>query len=89
MGARRESYLFFGLAMVSLLMFSIDGTVVSVALPNIVADLQTQLVWVGWTLTGFQLAQTATMPLAELLMNSVVQATLKDKPMESVTPENL
>jgi EmrB/QacA subfamily drug resistance transporter len=51
-------------------MFSIDGTVVSVALPNIMTDLQTSLVWVGWTLTGFQLAQTAVMPLAGKLSES-------------------
>src|SRR6266699_438257 len=31
---RRRAYLFFGLAALSLLMFSIDNTVVSVALPN-------------------------------------------------------
>ena len=72
MGGRRrgDGYLFFGLAMVSLLMFSIDGTVVSVALPNMMTDLQTSLVWVGWTLTGYQLAQTATMPLAGKLSES-------------------
>ena len=51
-------------------MFSIDGTVVSVALPNIMTDLQTSLVLVGWTLTGYQLAQTATMPLAGKLSES-------------------
>jgi uncharacterized membrane protein YeaQ/YmgE (transglycosylase-associated protein family) len=67
---RPQGYLFFGLAAVSLLMFSIDSTVVSVALPNIMSDLQTNLVWVGWTLTGFQLAQTATMPLAGKLSES-------------------
>jgi EmrB/QacA subfamily drug resistance transporter len=67
---RRRPYLFFGLAGVSLLMFSIDSTVVSVALPNMQADLQTSLVWLGWTLTGYMLTQTAVMPLAGKLSES-------------------
>jgi EmrB/QacA subfamily drug resistance transporter len=67
---RRRPYLFFALAAVSLLMFSIDSTVVSVALPNMQADLQTSLVWLGWTLTGYLLTQTAVMPLAGKLSES-------------------
>jgi EmrB/QacA subfamily drug resistance transporter len=67
---RRRAYLFFGLAAVSLLMFSIDSTVVAVALPNMMSDLQTSLVWLGWTLTGYQLTQTAVMPLAGRLSES-------------------
>jgi EmrB/QacA subfamily drug resistance transporter len=59
-----RAYLFFGLAALSLLMFSIDTTVVSVALPNMMADLRTSLVWLGWTLTAYMLTQTAVMPLA-------------------------
>lgn len=51
-------------------MFSIDSTVVAVALPNMMADLQTSLVWLGWTLTGYALAQTAVMPLAGKLSES-------------------
>jgi len=60
---RRRPYLFFALAGVSLLMFSIDSTVVSVALPSMKEDLQTSLVWLGWTLTGYMLTFTAVMPL--------------------------
>src|SRR4029077_11055609 len=67
---RRHPYLFFGLAAVSLLMFSIDGTVVSVALPNMMLDLQTSLVWLGWTLTAYMLTMTAVMPLAGKLSES-------------------
>jgi EmrB/QacA subfamily drug resistance transporter len=63
-GEQRRAYLFFGLAALSLLMFSIDSTVVSVALPNMMDDLQTTLVWLGWTLTAYTLTQTAVMPLA-------------------------
>jgi EmrB/QacA subfamily drug resistance transporter len=67
---RRRPYLFFGLAALSIFMFSIDGTVVSVALPNMMDDLQTSLVWVGWTLTAYLLTQTAVMPLAGKLSES-------------------
>src|SRR6202521_4843194 len=67
---RRRGFLFFGLAAVSLLMFSIDSTVVAVALPNMMSDLQTSLVWLGWTLTGYQLTQTAVLPLAGKLSES-------------------
>jgi EmrB/QacA subfamily drug resistance transporter len=69
-GERRRPYLFFGLAALSLLMFSIDSTVVSVALPNMMSDLQTSLVWLGWTLTAYALTQTAVMPLAGKLSES-------------------
>ena len=34
------------------------------------ANLQTSLVWLGWTLTGYQLTQTAVMPLAGKLSES-------------------
>src|ERR1700704_5058126 len=67
---RRRAYLFFALAALSLLMFSIDSTVVAVALPSMKADLQTSLVWLGWTLTGYALTQTAVMPLAGKLSES-------------------
>jgi EmrB/QacA subfamily drug resistance transporter len=66
----RRAYLFFGLAAVSLLMFSIDSTVVSVALPNMMSDLQTSLVWVGGTLTAYMLTQTAVLPVAGKLSES-------------------
>src|SRR5207248_8212924 len=54
----------------SLLMFSIDSTVVSVALPRMQVDLSTSLVWLGWTLTAYQLTQTAVMPVAGKLSES-------------------
>lgn len=66
-----RAYLFFGLAALSLLMFSIDSTVVSVALPRMQVDLNTSLVWLGWTLTAYQLTQTAVMPLAGKLSESL------------------
>ncbi|MFN8635055.1 MAG: DHA2 family efflux MFS transporter permease subunit [Chloroflexota bacterium] len=60
-GARR--WIFFGLACLCLLMFSIDMTIVSVALRTIVADLDTSLALAAWTLTGFMLTQTTMLPL--------------------------
>jgi EmrB/QacA subfamily drug resistance transporter len=65
-----REYLFFGLAGLSLLMFSIDATVVAVALPSMMNDLHTSLVWLGWTLTAYMLTQTAVMPLAGKLTES-------------------
>src|SRR5436305_2405605 len=57
-------YLFFALAALSVMMFSIDGTIVAVALPTMMRDLGTSISLIGWTLTAYQLAQTVMMPLA-------------------------
>src|SRR5919205_3579325 len=51
-------------------MFSIDATVVSVALPAMMRELNTTLVWLGWTLTAYMLTQTSVMPLAGKLTES-------------------
>src|SRR5258708_6290463 len=51
-------------------MFSIDSTVVSVALPRMQVDLSTSLVWLGWTLTAYQLTTTVVMPVAGKLSES-------------------
>jgi EmrB/QacA subfamily drug resistance transporter len=58
-----QRWIFFGLAGLTLLMFSIDSTIVAVALPTFIEDLQTTLVWAGWTLTAYALTQTVMMPL--------------------------
>ncbi len=63
-------YLFFALASLSLLMFSIDSTIVAVALPTMMQELRTTLAWIGWTLTAYTLTQTAMMPLAGKLSES-------------------
>src|SRR6185312_945681 len=47
----------------TLLMSSIDSTIVAVALPTLISDLHTSLVWAGWTLTAYALTQTVMMPL--------------------------
>src|SRR5947208_6842498 len=56
-------WVFFGLAALSILMSSIDGTIVAVALPTLIKDLNASLVWAGWTLTAYALTQTVMMPL--------------------------
>ncbi len=61
---KRKAYLIFGIVSLALLMSSIDGTVVSVSLPTMVEELQTNLAWVAWTLTGYLLSQTIIMPVA-------------------------
>ncbi|MCC6175361.1 MAG: MFS transporter [Chloroflexi bacterium] len=54
---------FFGLAGLSLMMFSIDSSIVAVALKTLIEDLDTSLVWAGWTLTAYALTQTIVMPI--------------------------
>src|SRR4051812_20175005 len=56
-------WIFFVLASVSMLMFSIDWTIVAVAIRTIVDDFGTTLSLAGWTITGFALAQTSALPL--------------------------
>ena len=63
-------YVFFALAALSVTMFSIDSTIVAVALPTMMRDLGTSLALIGWTLTAYQLAQTVMFPLAGKLADS-------------------
>jgi EmrB/QacA subfamily drug resistance transporter len=63
-------YVFFGLAALSLLMFAIDSTIVAVAIPTMTRELNTSLVWIGWTLTAYALTQTVMMPLSGKLAES-------------------
>lgn len=57
-------YRFFFLAALAMMMFSIDTTIVAVAIPSLERGLQASLEWIGWTLTGYALTQTVMMPLA-------------------------
>jgi EmrB/QacA subfamily drug resistance transporter len=57
-------HLGFGLAALSVLMASIDGTITIVALPQLTESLHASLPWVGWTLTSYQLVQIVMYPLA-------------------------
>ena len=62
-GALANRYLFYGLASVSMLMFAVDSSIVTVALRTLVVDLDTTLAWAGWILTGYALTQTVAMPV--------------------------
>ncbi|MBI2864151.1 MAG: MFS transporter [Chloroflexi bacterium] len=59
-----RSYIVFGIVSAGLTITSVSATIVAVALPKMLADLDTSLTWVGWTLTGYQLGQSIVMPLA-------------------------
>jgi EmrB/QacA subfamily drug resistance transporter len=61
----------FLLAALAVLMGSIDGTIMVVALPQLTESLHTSLSWVGWTLTGYQLVQMVMYPLAGKLSDAL------------------
>jgi EmrB/QacA subfamily drug resistance transporter len=63
-------YLIFIIAGFALLMYSIDGTVVAVAFPSLVKDLNTDVLWAAWTISIFFIAVTMAMPLAGKLSDS-------------------
>jgi EmrB/QacA subfamily drug resistance transporter len=57
-------YLIFVTAALSLLMTSINTTVVAVAFPSFIKDLGTNVIWAGWTISIYLLAVTTVMPVA-------------------------
>ncbi len=57
-------YLVFATASLSLLMYTIDGTAVAVALPSFIRDLHTDVLWAGWTMAMFTIGVCVAMPLA-------------------------
>jgi len=59
-----QPWAFFGMAAFTVLMAAIDSTIVAVALPTLVRDMDTTLVWAAWTITAYALAQTVMLPLA-------------------------
>ncbi|MFN8634031.1 MAG: MFS transporter [Chloroflexota bacterium] len=63
-------HLFFVLAGLAVLMGSIDTTIVAVAVPHLTTALDAPLIWVGWTLTAYQLVQIVMLPLAGKLSDS-------------------
>jgi EmrB/QacA subfamily drug resistance transporter len=64
-------FVFFILAALAVLMSSIDNTIVAVAVPQLTTALDAPLVWVGWTLTAYQLVQVVMLPLAGKLSDSL------------------
>ncbi len=61
---KKQAYVVFAIVALALLMSSIDSTIVAVGLPTMLAELHTNLAWIGWTLTGYMLAMTIVMPIA-------------------------
>jgi EmrB/QacA subfamily drug resistance transporter len=59
-----QPWTFFGLTALTVLMVAIDSTIVAVALPTLVQDLDTTLVIAAWTITAYALAQTVMLPMA-------------------------
>jgi EmrB/QacA subfamily drug resistance transporter len=63
-------YLIFASVGLSLLMYSIDTTVVAVAFPHVIKDLDTNVLWAAWTISIYLIAVTTVMPLAGNLSDS-------------------
>jgi EmrB/QacA subfamily drug resistance transporter len=63
-------YFIFVSAGLSLLMYSIDSTVVAVAFPHFIKDLDTNVLWAAWTISIYLLAVTSVMPLMGNLSDS-------------------
>jgi MFS family permease len=57
-------YLVFVTAGLSLLMYSIDATAVAVALPRLMKELDTSILWAAWTMSIFFIGVVMAMPLA-------------------------
>jgi len=64
-------YLIFVSVGLSLLMYSIDGTVVAVAFPHLMKDLGTNVLWAAWTISIYLVAVTSVMPLMGNLSDSL------------------
>lgn len=60
---RHRAYAIFATVGLSLLMSSLSATIVMVSVPVLLTDLNTNLAWIGWTITGYQFAQGVVMPI--------------------------
>ncbi|MBI2857193.1 MAG: MFS transporter [Chloroflexi bacterium] len=58
----RSRSVVFAVVMTGVMMASVTGTTVAVALPDLVSDLDTSLVWAGWVLSIYQLVGLASLP---------------------------
>jgi EmrB/QacA subfamily drug resistance transporter len=59
----RRGIIIFIVVSLALLMSSINSTVVTVCLPDILKNMNTSLAWTSWIITGFQLASSVMMPI--------------------------
>jgi EmrB/QacA subfamily drug resistance transporter len=61
--SRNQALLTFAIVGLALIMSSIDSTIVSVSLPTMLIDLNTNLAYLGWIITGYQFSQCIMMPI--------------------------
>lgn len=64
-------YTVFAVAATALFFSSLNNSMVSVALPEMMHDLGTSLAWIGWVLTSYQLTQAVVMPIAGKLSDDL------------------
>ncbi len=68
--AWHRGFLLYGLCVVGVGMFAIESSIVAVALPTMVTELNTTVPLITWTLAGYTLAQVALQPaIAKLTDN--------------------
>jgi MFS family permease len=65
-----KRFLIFGSAGLGLLMYSIDSTVVAVAFPHLIQDLNTNVLWAGWTVSIYLIAVMSAIPLMGILSDT-------------------
>ncbi len=68
---KMRRYIIFVSVGFSLLMYSIDSTVVAVAFPHIIKDLGTNVLWAAWTISIYLVAVTSVMPLMGKISDSL------------------
>jgi len=69
-------FLLFALISGALLISSLQGSMVSVALPDMIEDLHAPLRWVGWVMTVYTLAQAVSMPIVGKLSDELGRRTV-------------
>ena len=64
-------HLLFGVVSLALLTSSMQFSMVSVAIPDRIGDLNAPLGWVGWVVTMYTLMQAVSMPIAGKLSDEL------------------
>ncbi|MSQ32779.1 MAG: MFS transporter [Dehalococcoidia bacterium] len=62
--SRIRGILVFAVVAPAMLMSSMDNTIIGIGLPTIMDALHTNIAWIGWVFTAYQLTQTIMMPIA-------------------------
>lgn len=64
-------HVLFGVVSLALLTSSMQFSMVSVAIPNLIDDLDAPLAWVGWVVTVYTVMQAVSMPIAGKLSDEL------------------